>query len=72
MFWKNGGAGAFQFEHSHPAEEIPTNKIQAIIETTANLVATGRTGCRLQIHGNPGDESIQVVQSIEFLEFGMS
>ncbi len=67
-----GGAGAFQFEHPDLAEGIAKNKIQAINETSANMVATGCPGCRLQIQGNLGDESIQVVHPIELLELGMS
>ena len=35
-----------------------------IVETGASLVATG---CRLQIHGDPEEESIEVVHPIELL-----
>jgi len=67
-----GGGGAFQMEHPDVASGITKNKIQAIMETRADIVATGCPGCRLQIHGNLGDESIQVVHPIEILATAMA
>jgi Fe-S oxidoreductase len=37
------------------------------METGANLVATGCPGCRLQIHGDLEEESIEEVHPIELL-----
>ncbi len=67
-----GGGGTFQLEHPEVAAGITRNKIQAIMETRANLVATGCPGCRLQIHGNLGDERIRVVHPVELLATAMS
>jgi Fe-S oxidoreductase len=41
------------------------------METGANFVATGCPGCRLQIHGNLADESIEVVHPVELLARAM-
>jgi glycolate oxidase iron-sulfur subunit len=62
-----GGGGTFQWEHPEVASGITGNKIQAIRETRASLVASGCPGCRLQIHGNLGEETIRVVHPVEVL-----
>jgi glycolate oxidase iron-sulfur subunit len=62
-----GGGGTFQWEHPEVASGISGNKVRAIKETRARIVATGCPGCRLQIHGNLGEESIQVVHPVEIL-----
>jgi hypothetical protein len=46
--------------------------IQAIIETHADIVATGCPGCRLQIHGNLEDDHIQVMHPVEILAMAMA
>jgi glycolate oxidase iron-sulfur subunit len=66
-----GGGGAFQFEHADLSAGITRNKVRTIVETGANLVATGCPGCRLQIHGNLEDKSVQVVHPIELLAMAM-
>ena len=67
-----GGGGAFQFDHPDVAAGITKNKVQAIMETGAHFVATGCPGCRLQIHGSLGDESIKVVHPVELLALAIS
>lgn len=67
-----GGGGAFQLEHPEVAAGITQNKINAILETGANLVATGCPGCRLQIHGNLADGSVKVLHPIEILAAAMA
>lgn len=67
-----GGGGTFQLEHPEVAAGITRNKIQAIMETEANLVATGCPGCRLQIHGHLEDDRIRVLHPIELLAAAMS
>ncbi len=62
-----GGGGSFQWEHPDIASGITGNKIKAIRDTQANLVASGCPGCRLQIHGNLGSDSIRVVHPVELL-----
>jgi glycolate oxidase iron-sulfur subunit len=62
-----GGGGTFQWEHPEVASGITGKKIQAIRETRAGLVASGCPGCRLQIHGNLGEETIRVVHPVEVL-----
>jgi glycolate oxidase iron-sulfur subunit len=67
-----GGGGVFQFDFPDLAAGITKNKIQAIMETGANLVATGCPGCRIQIQGNLEEESIEVVHPIELLAMAMN
>lgn len=67
-----GGGGTFQVEHPEVAAGITANKIQAILETRADLVATGCPGCRLQIHGNLKDDRIRVVHPVELLALALS
>ena len=67
-----GGGGAFQMEHPDVASGITKNKIQAIMETHADIVATGCPGCRLQIHGNLEDDRIQVMHPVEILAMAMA
>ena len=66
-----GGGGTFQLDHPEISEGITRNKVQAIKETKANIVATGCPGCRLQINGNLGNEKIQVVHPIELIAKSM-
>jgi len=66
-----GGGGTFQLDHPEISEGITRNKVQAIKETKANIVASGCPGCRLQINGNLGNEKIQVVHPIELLAKAM-
>ena len=47
------------------------NKIRAVLETGANLVASGCPGCRLQIYGNLETEGIEVVHPVELLAKSM-
>lgn len=61
------GRRDLQLEHPEVAAGITGNKIQAIMETEANLVATGCPGCRLQIHGHLEDDRIRVLHPIELL-----
>ncbi|MCX5907949.1 MAG: (Fe-S)-binding protein [Deltaproteobacteria bacterium] len=62
-----GGGGTFQWDHPEVAVGITAQKIRAIQETRATMVASGCPGCRLQIYGNLGDAPIQVVHPIELL-----
>ncbi len=62
-----GGGGSFQWEHPEVASGISANKVQAIEETGARVVASGCPGCRLQIHGNMRDEGIQVIHPVELI-----
>ncbi len=62
-----GGGGTFQWEHPEVASGISGNKVQAIRETGAGMVASGCPGCRLQIHGNLGEDTIRVVHPVELL-----
>ncbi len=66
-----GGGGSFQVEHPDVASGITQNKIRAVLETGANLVASGCPGCRLQIYGNLETEGIEVVHPVELLAKSM-
>jgi glycolate oxidase iron-sulfur subunit len=66
-----GGGGTFQMEHPDVAAGITGKKIQSIMETRADLVASGCPGCRLQIHGHLGDDRIEVVHPVELLARAM-
>jgi glycolate oxidase iron-sulfur subunit len=62
-----GGGGTFQWEHPDVASGISGKKVESIKNTGANVVASGCPGCRLQIYGNMGNESIEVVHPVELL-----
>lgn len=62
-----GGGGSFQWEHPKVASGISANKSLAIQQTGARWVASGCPGCRVQIHGTLGDESIKVVHPVELI-----
>lgn len=66
-----GGAGTFQLDHPELASAITGKKIGTIRDTRADLVATGCPGCRLQIHGNLGDDPIRVVHPVELLALAL-
>jgi glycolate oxidase iron-sulfur subunit len=62
-----GGGGTFQWEHPDVSVGITGNKVKAIKDTGAELVASGCPGCRLQIFGNLGEEPIEVVHPVELV-----
>jgi len=62
-----GGGGTFQWEHPEVSMGITANKVKAIKDTAANWVASGCPGCRLQIFGNLGEETIEVVHPVELV-----
>jgi len=62
-----GGGGTFQWEHPDVSTGITGNKVKAIKDTRADLVASGCPGCRLQIFGNLGEEPVQVVHPVELV-----
>lgn len=62
-----GGGGTFQLQHPNIAQGITSQKITSIRNTGAGIVASGCSGCRLQIRGNLQDETIQVVHPVELL-----
>jgi glycolate oxidase iron-sulfur subunit len=66
-----GGGGSFQLEHPEISSGITAKKINSIMAACANIVATGCSGCRLQIKGNLNDKSISVVHPIELLAMSM-
>jgi glycolate oxidase iron-sulfur subunit len=66
-----GGGGTFQMDHPELASGITKNKIQSILDTCAQTVATGCPGCRLQIHGNLENEEIRVLHPVELLAKAM-
>lgn len=62
-----GGGGTFQVDHPEVAAGITGNKVRAIKDTGANLVASGCPGCRMQIQGNLGEEAVEVVHPVQLL-----
>jgi glycolate oxidase iron-sulfur subunit len=66
-----GGGGSFQVEHPEVASGITGNKVRAVMETGANMVASGCPGCRLQIYGNLETDGIQVVHPVELVAKSM-
>ncbi|KPK87438.1 MAG: hypothetical protein AMJ94_17020 [Deltaproteobacteria bacterium SM23_61] len=62
-----GGGGSFQWEHPQIASGISAAKVEAIQKTRAGVVASGCPGCRLQIYGNLGENSIRVLHPVEIL-----
>ncbi len=66
-----GGGGTFQWEHPRLASGITKNKIDAILNTGATVVASGCPGCRMQIHGNLDTDLIYVVHPVELIAKAM-
>lgn len=62
-----GGGGTFQWEHPEVASGISSKKVQSIKETGASIVASGCPGCRLQIYGNLGEDSIETIHPVELV-----
>lgn len=62
-----GGGGTFQLQHPDISLGITSNKIASIRNTGAGIVASGCSGCRLQIRGNLKEELIQVLHPVELL-----
>lgn len=62
-----GGGGSFQLQHPEISSGITSKKIRSIKNTAAGIVASGCSGCRLQIRGNLKDEAIQVMHPVELL-----
>ena len=62
-----GGGGTFQWEHPEVASGISSKKVQSIKETGASIVASGCPGCRLQIYGNLGEDSIEIIHPVELV-----
>jgi glycolate oxidase iron-sulfur subunit len=62
-----GGGGTFQWEHPEVASGISRKKVQSIKETGASIVASGCPGCRLQIYGNLGEDSIETLHPVELI-----
>jgi glycolate oxidase iron-sulfur subunit len=67
-----GGGGTFQWEHPDVASGITANKIRAIEETRATVVASGCPGCRMQIYGNLKSDAIEVVHPVELVAKSMN
>jgi Fe-S oxidoreductase len=49
------------------ASGITGKKVQSIKETEAGIVASGCPGCRLQICGNLGENSIETLHPVELV-----
>jgi len=62
-----GGGGTFHLQHPEISSGITSKKIRSIQNTGAGIVASGCSGCRLQIRGNLLDESIRVMHPVELL-----
>ena len=63
----------YEMEHPDVASGITKNKIQAVVQTRAEIVATGCPGCRVQIHGNLEDSGcFQVMHPVEILAMAMA
>lgn len=68
-----GGGGLFQFEFPELSGKITERKIQNVLKTEAEIVATGCPGCRLTIGGNlPKESNITVVHPIQLIEEALS
>lgn len=62
-----GGGGTFQLQHPDIAQGITSNKITSIRNTGAGIVASGCSGCRLQIRAGLKEEPVQVMHPVEIL-----
>lgn len=67
-----GGGGTFQWEHPDVAAGITGKKVQSIKETGARIVTSGCPGCRLQICGNLGEDSVETIHPVELVARALS
>jgi len=65
-----GGAGVYGITHPELGGAIGRDKVQAILETGARLVATGNPGCMMQIGAGLRMEGapVEVVHPVELLD----
>jgi glycolate oxidase iron-sulfur subunit len=65
-----GGAGIYGITHPEVGGRISEDKVQAILETGAQLVATGNPGCMMQIGAGlmMAGAPVDVVHPIELLD----
>ena len=65
-----GGAGSYNLTHYEKSMSILERKMKNVIDTGANLIATGCPGCRLQLRLGVKQRNlnIQVVHPVELLD----
>lgn len=68
-----GASGSFQLEHYTISRAIGVKKRAAIMETGADMVATGCPSCRMQIERTlkEAGSNIQVVHTVDLLSLGI-
>lgn len=63
-----GSGGIYNLLHPEMAEPILEEKVEAILETGADLVVTGNPGCWMQIRSGLLDHEIEVLHPVELLD----
>jgi len=65
-----GGAGVYGITHPDLGGSIGGDKVRAVLETGASVVATGNPGCMMQIGAGlrMGGEEVDVVHPVELLD----
>ena len=62
-----GGGGAFQFDHPEIASRITGRKINNIVQTGAQVVATGCPSCRITLRKSLKSRAVRVCHPVELL-----
>jgi glycolate oxidase iron-sulfur subunit len=63
-----GAGGVYNLVHPEMAEPVLGEKVQAILDSGADVVATGNPGCAMQIGRGLRDTSIEVVHPVALLD----
>ncbi|MDE0083038.1 MAG: heterodisulfide reductase-related iron-sulfur binding cluster [Gammaproteobacteria bacterium] len=65
-----GGAGIYGIGHPELGGRIGASKVDAVLETGADVLATGNPGCAMQIGGGLGmrGSAVRVVHPVELLD----
>ena len=63
-----GGGGAFQFDHPRIASLITGRKIDDVVQTGSQVVATGCPSCRLTLRRGLKGRSVRVCHPVELLD----
>jgi len=65
-----GSAGSYNIEHPDTAKELGQRKVQNLMATNPDVIATGNIGCLTQIefHSKDSEKRVPVVHTVELLD----
>ncbi|MBZ0267881.1 (Fe-S)-binding protein [bacterium] len=66
-----GAGGVYNLIHAETADAVLAEKVEAILETGADMVVTGNPGCAMQIAYGLRDTAIEVRHPVQLLDVAM-